>query len=179
MLAQIQAQTNQIIAALLDKANLPDGALFVVGCSTSEIAGQNIGTSGSLDIANAVFEGLYPILRQNGIALAVQCCEHLNRALVIESQTAATKGYPAVSAIPAPKAGGTFASAAWNRLSCPVLVEHIQANAGIDIGSTLIGMHLAHVAVPIRTTLDKIGHAHVVCAVTRPKFIGGKRAVYE
>ena len=132
-----------------------------------------------MDAARAIFEGIYPLLRQRGIWLAAQCCEHLNRALILESACAQQYGYEPVAVIPQPKAGGSFATTAWNTFHSPVAVEHIRAHAGVDIGGTLIGMHLKDVAVPVRVSIDHIGEATLLCARTRPKFIGGSRAVYE
>ena len=132
-----------------------------------------------MEAAQAAFQGIYPVLREQGIDLAVQCCEHLNRALILERAAAEKRGYEIVNVVPQPKAGGSFAVTAWNAFSDPVAVETIAADAGIDIGGTLIGMHLRRVAVPVRTSLGKIGEAIVLCARTRPKYIGGPRAVYQ
>ncbi|MCL2827956.1 MAG: TIGR01440 family protein [Oscillospiraceae bacterium] len=177
-LQKIQTETTQAVQALLAEANLRPGDLFVVGCSTSEVAGEHIGRAGSLEIAAAIFDGLYPALQAGGIALAVQCCEHLNRALVVECATAERAGLEIVSAVPYPEAGGAFAAVAWNRFSDPVLAERIEARAGMDIGGTLIGMHLAPVAVPVRLPIRSIGKAHLICARSRPKRIGGQRTKY-
>ena len=177
--SQIHNETAEIMAELLEQAALSSGDLLVVGCSTSEIAGGQIGKQGSATVAEAIFTALYPLLEEKGIYLAVQCCEHLNRALVVEETYARRERLTIVSAIPKAAAGGAFASFAWDQLTQPVLVEHVTAQAGIDIGGTLIGMHLAHVAVPIRLTRDCIGQAHILCAKTRPKYIGGARAAYE
>jgi uncharacterized protein (TIGR01440 family) len=155
------------------------GALFVVGCSSSEMVGQRIGKGSSMDAAQAAFRGIYPVLQEHGIHLAVQCCEHLNRALIMERAVAEQKGYEIVSVMPQPHAGGSFAVTAWNAFEDPVAVETIQSDAGMDIGGTLIGMHLRRVAVPVRTSLNHIGEAIVLCARTRPKYIGGPRAVYQ
>jgi len=179
MLDQIKAQTAQAIAELLEAATLAPGDLFVVGCSTSEVAGEHIGKAGSMEIAAALFDGLYPALQAEGISLAAQCCEHLNRALVVERDTARTLGLEIVSAVPYPEAGGSFAATTWGRLIDPVLVETVRAQAGIDIGLTLIGMHLAPVAVPLRLTRRTIGEATIVAAKTRPKLIGGGRTKYD
>lgn len=173
----IQAQT--VVMELLDQANLKPGALFVVGCSSSEMVGKRIGRGSSMDAAYAAFQGIYPVLQERGIHLAVQCCEHLNRALIMERAAAEQKGYEIVNVMPQPHAGGSFAVTAWNAFEDPVAVETIQADAGIDIGGTLIGMHLRRVAVPVRTSLNHIGEAIVLCARTRPKYIGGPRAVYQ
>ena len=168
-----------MVTELLEQANLKPGALFVVGCSSSEMVGKRIGKGSSMEAAQAAFRGIYPVLQQRGIQLAVQCCEHLNRALILERAVAEKKGYEIVNVMPQPHAGGSFAVTAWNAFADPVAVETIQADAGMDIGGTLIGMHLRRVAVPVRTSLNHIGEAIVLCARTRPKYIGGPRAVYQ
>lgn len=164
---------------LLEAARLEEGELFVVGCSTSEVCGAGIGTFSSPELAEVVFGGIYQATQEAGVYLAAQCCEHLNRAIILEKEAAARYGYDVVNVIPQPKAGGSFATAAWKAFERPVAVEHIKAHAGMDIGDTLIGMHLRDVAVPVRIRTGQIGDAHVVCARTRPKFIGGSRAVYD
>lgn len=179
MLDQIKTQTTQAVHGLLAVADLTPGDFFVVGCSTSEVAGAHIGQAGSLEVAEAIFQGVMPALAAEGIHLAAQCCEHLNRALVVERQTALAKGLEIVAAIPRPTAGGSFAAFTWSQYTDPVLVESIKAQAGLDIGGTLIGMHLAPVAVPVRLEVRKIGDAHILAAKTRPKFIGGARACYS
>ena len=176
---QIAAQTRTAVTELLDAAGLKAGDLFVVGCSSSEVLGGRIGKASSMDAARAVFEGIYPVLKERGIRLAAQCCEHLNRALIVEAACAEQYGYDPVAVVPRPKAGGSFATMAWQTFENPVAVEHIRAHAGMDIGGTLIGMHLRDVAVPVRLSVDRIGQALLLCARTRPKFIGGSRAVYE
>ena len=172
-----QAQT--VVTELLEQASLRPGNLLVVGCSSSEMVGNRIGKGSSMEAAQAAFKGIYPILQERGIHLAVQCCEHLNRALIMERTVAEAKGYEIVNVMPQPHAGGSMAVTAWNAFTDPVAVETIQADAGMDIGGTLIGMHLRRVAVPVRTSLDHIGEAIVLCARTRPKYIGGPRAVYQ
>ncbi len=164
---------------ILEAAHLKEEDLFVVGCSTSEVAGEKIGTFSNPELAEAVFGGVYQATEEAGVYLAAQCCEHLNRALILEGEAARKYGYEPVNVIPQPKAGGSFATAAYTAFEEPVAVEHIQAHAGMDIGDTLIGMHLRPVAVPVRIEVKRIGEAHVVCARTRPKFIGGQRAVYD
>ena len=151
----------------------------MVGCSTSEVAGHTIGKASIPAVAAALLEGLYPVLRERGIYLAAQCCEHLNRALIIERACAEKYGLDEVAVRPAPKAGGSFATAVYDVFEHPVAVESIRAHAGIDIGGTLIGMHLRAVAVPVRLSLSKIGEANILCARTRPKYVGGPRAIYE
>lgn len=175
----LTAQAAQAVTELLDAAALRAGDIFVVGCSSSELVGGAIGKASSLEAAQAVFDGIYPILHSRGIYLAAQCCEHLNRALILEDTCARQYGYDPVCVIPQPKAGGSFATTAWRRFTHPVAVESVRAHAGLDIGGTLIGMHLRPVAVPVRLSLDHIGAAHLLCARTRPKLIGGSRAVYE
>lgn len=166
------------INELVEAANLKKGELLVIGCSSSEIVGGKIGKNSSIEAAEAVFDAVYPILKEKGIYLAAQCCEHLNRAVVIEKECALERGYEIVSVIPQPKAGGSFATTAYKNFSDPCVVEEIRAEAGIDIGGTLVGMHLKRVAVPVRLSVKKIGEAGIICARTRPKFIGGCRAVY-
>ena len=176
--AQITAQAQQAATELLEAAHLETGDLFVVGCSSSEITGGRIGKQSSMEAAQAVLEGVLPVLQAQGVALAAQCCEHLNRAIVVERDVARERGYEIVAAIPQPHAGGSWATCCWQAFSDPVLVEEVRAEAGMDIGGTLIGMHLRRVAVPVRLSLDHIGQAVLLCARTRPKFIGGARAVY-
>jgi uncharacterized protein (TIGR01440 family) len=179
MYDKITGQARAVVTELLDQAHLKAGTLLVVGCSSSEMVGRQIGKGSSMEAAKAAFQGIDPVLRENGIHLAVQCCEHLNRALILERDVAERKGFEIVNVMPQPHAGGSFAVTAWNAFRDPVAVETIQADAGIDIGGTLIGMHLKRVAVPVRTSLDHIGDAIVLCARTRPKYIGGPRAVYQ
>ena len=179
MYNEITKQTEIVVTEVLEQAKLKPGSLFVIGCSSSEMVGKRIGKGSSMEAAQAAFEGIYPILQSKGIHLAVQCCEHLNRALIMERAAAEAKGYEIVNVMPQPHAGGSMAVTAWNAFNDPVAVETIQADAGMDIGGTLIGMHLRRVAVPVRTSLDHIGGAIVLCARTRPKYIGGPRAVYQ
>ena len=179
MYPEITSQAQTVVTELLEQANLRPGNLFVVGCSSSEMVGKRIGKGSSMDAAQAAFQGFYPVLQQQGIHLAVQCCEHLNRALIMERSVAEARGYEIVNVMPQPHAGGSMAVTAWNAFADPVAVETIAADAGMDIGGTLIGMHLKAVAVPVRTSLDHIGEAIVLCARTRPKYIGGPRAMYQ
>ena len=176
---QITAQARTAALELLEAAGLKAGDIFIVGCSSSEVLGGPIGKASSREAAEAVFSGIYPVLRERGIWLAAQCCEHLNRALIVEAACAEKYGCEPVCVVPQPKAGGSFAARAWQAFDCPAAVEHIRAHAGLDIGGTLIGMHLREVAVPVRLSLDHIGRAILLCARTRPKFIGGSRAAYE
>lgn len=178
MLEDIKRQARDAVLELIELSGLSSGDLLVVGCSSSEIVGEKIGKGSSLEAARAVFEGIYPILAERGIFLAAQCCEHLNRALIVEEMYARSHGLETVCVKPVPKAGGSFAVAVYERFDDPVAVEEIRADAGMDIGGTLIGMHLKRVAVPVRLSLDHIGDAILLCARTRPKYIGGERAVY-
>ena len=174
---QIYTQTKAAMEELVAKANVKPGNLVVVGCSTSEVLGSKIGTNSSPDTAGQIFRALQDCALAYGFYLAIQCCEHLNRAIITER--AAVPGAEIVNVVPQPKAGGSLATAAYAGFSDPVAVEAIQADAGMDIGFTLIGMHLKKVAVPVRLTHNRIGEAMLVAARTRPKFIGGIRAVYD
>ncbi|EGL81806.1 UPF0340 protein [Caldalkalibacillus thermarum TA2.A1] len=178
-LTSIYAQTRQVLQDLLAQYPLGPKQILVLGVSTSEVLGQKIGTHGSEAVAEAIFNAVEETRQAHGFHVAYQCCEHLNRALVVERNTAELFQLEEVTVIPAPKAGGAMAAYAYRHLADPVMVEHIQAHAGIDIGDTLIGMHLKHVAVPVRGTLKQVGEAHVTMAKTRPKLIGGSRAIYE
>ena len=176
---EIELQARQATEELLEVAHLKAGDILVVGCSSSEIMGGQIGHASALDAAQAAFSGIYSVLKEQGIFLAAQCCEHLNRALILERACAEKYGYEIVNVHPQPKAGGSFATTAWETFEAPVAVEHIKAHAGLDIGGTLIGMHLRDVAVPVRISLDHVGQAILLCARTRAKFIGGSRAIYD
>ena len=178
MYEEIKNAAHTAVTELLDVAGLKAGDIFVIGCSSSEIMGDVIGKGSTFEAAKAVFDAVYPILKERGIYLAAQCCEHLNRALIVERECAEKYGLEIVSVKPQPKAGGSFATSAYNGFSDPVALEHIKAHAGMDIGGTLIGMHLRDVAVPVRLSLSKIGEAQLLCARTRPKYIGGERAIY-
>ena len=174
---RIYGQTKAVIEELGQKANLKPGNIIVVGCSTSEVLGSKIGTNSNPDTAKQIFDALHDYVQEKGFYLAVQCCEHLNRAIIIER--AAVPFAEPVNVVPQPKAGGSLATQAYAGISDPVAVEEIKADAGIDIGLTLIGMHLKKVAVPVRLENNRIGEAIIVAARTRPKFIGGVRAVYD
>ena len=176
---QLTAQARQATEELLEAAHLETGDIFVVGCSSSEIMGGHIGHDSSMEAAAAVLAGVLPPLQEQGVYLAAQCCEHLNRAIVLEREAAKAYGCQIVAAIPQPHAGGSWATSCWRAFKDPVLVEEVRAAAGMDIGGTLIGMHLRRVAVPVRLSLDHIGQAILLCARTRPPFIGGARAVYS
>ncbi|NLW24130.1 MAG: TIGR01440 family protein [Clostridia bacterium] len=177
-LEQLTQDTRQALQGLLAAANLSPRQVLVVGCSTSEVAGKKIGSSGSLEVAEAILQGILPPLQEAEIYLAVQCCEHLNRALVVEKEAALKYGWEEVTVVPHEKAGGSLATLAYDKFKEPVVVEEIQAHAGMDIGDTFIGMHLKKVAVPVRLDIKKIGQAHLTLARTRPKLIGGERAKY-
>lgn len=179
MYERILNESKRIVEELLAVAPLKRGEILVVGCSSSEIVGESIGKGSDLNAASAVYEGIAPVLAERGIFLAAQCCEHLNRALVVERECAERYGLEIVSVIPQPKAGGSFASAAYCGFSEPVVVENVRAHAGMDIGSTLIGMHLRAVAVPVRLSVKRLGEASLTFARTRPKYIGGPRAKYD
>jgi uncharacterized protein (TIGR01440 family) len=175
---RITRDVETIAQELAVKGDLKPGKLLVVGVSTSEVTARPIGTSGSDLVAASLFRGLAQAQHRFGFALAFQCCEHLNRALVMECETMERFALDEVSVVPAPKAGGAMASYAYRHLHEPCVVEAVQAHAGIDIGDTLIGMHLRPVAVPLRPSIRAIGGAHVTMAYTRPKLIGGTRAIY-
>ena len=175
----LKQQASLAIGELLDAAQLKKGQILVVGCSTSEVTGNVIGKASVREVADALVEGMLPILKEKGIYLAAQCCEHLNRALIVETECAELYGLDEVCVRPVAKAGGSFATAVYEKMESPVAVESIKAHAGIDIGGTFIGMHLKAVAVPVRLSVDKIGEANILCAKTRPKYVGGPRAKYE
>lgn len=162
---------------IIETAKLKKGQILVIGCSTSEVIGDKIGTNSSPDTANEIFAGIYEAANEFGVFVAAQCCEHLNRAIIVEQSAVPNGEY--VNVVPQPKAGGSFATAAYKAFKNPVALEEIKADAGLDIGSTLIGMHLKKVAVPVRLQNNKIGNATLTAARVRPKFIGGERAHYN
>ena len=173
----IYNQTRGVTRELFEKANLKPGNILVVGCSTSEVLGSKIGTNSNPDTAGEIFRALHDFAKEQGIFLAIQCCEHLNRAIVTERKAVPNGEF--VNVVPQPKAGGSLATQAYAHFDDPVVVEEIKADAGMDIGFTLIGMHLKKVAVPVRLENNRIGEAMIVAARTRPKFIGGIRAAYN
>jgi len=177
LLTDIAEAARKSAIELCEKSSLKAGQTVIIGCSTSEIAGAHIGTISSAEIGDTVFEALNSVFIEAGVYIAAQCCEHLNRAVIIEREASA--GYTIVNAVPAPGAGGAFAAAAYSKMRDPVAVESITADAGLDIGCTLIGMHLRRVAVPIRLENPYIGKALVIAARTRPPLIGGARARYD
>ena len=180
-LCEIKAQSAEAARQVCEAAKLRMGDLFVVGCSSSEVGGEKIGTHSSVEVAEAVFEGIYGVLSERGIYLAAQCCEHLNRALIVERDACEKFDLEEVNVVPQPKAGGSFGTTAYKRFTDPVAVESLRqsASAGMDIGATLIGMHIKPVVVPLRIETKKIGEAVLICARRRPKFVGGSRAVYN
>lgn len=179
MYEKIVEESKKMIEEFMSVAPMNRGEIFVVGCSSSEIVGEVIGKGSDFNAAKAVYEGIYPILNEKGIYLAAQCCEHLNRALVVERECAEKYGLEIVCVVSKAKAGGSFATAAYENFENPVVVEAIKAHAGVDVGSTLIGMHLCAVAVPVRLSMKTLGNANLTFARTRPKYIGGPRAEYE
>lgn len=178
-MTQIGDEAYRAAKELLEESKLKKGDMLVIGCSTSEVGGASIGSFSSPELAEVVFGGIYQATEESEVYLVAQCCEHLNRALILERECAEKYGYEIVNVVPQPKAGGSFATAAYKAFESPVAVEHVKAHAGMDIGDTLIGMHLRDVAVPVRIRTSQIGDAHVVCARTRAKYIGGNRAAYE
>lgn len=179
IIEKIKIDSDIAFKELLNEANIRKGGILVIGCSSSEMVGGKIGKDSSMEAAKALLETVIPKLKERGIYLASQCCEHLNRAIVIERECAEKYGYEIVCAVPKTHAGGSLATNTYLMMQDPVLVEEVKADAGIDIGGTLIGMHLKRVAVPVRLSVNKIGEANIICARTRPKFIGGERAKYE
>ena len=175
---KITEEAYEAAREVLQVAGLKPGELFVVGCSTSEVGGAKIGTLSSQELAAGLYKGISRAVKEADVYLVAQCCEHLNRALILEEEAALRYGYEPVNVVPQPKAGGSFATAVYGGCTSPVAVEHVKAHAGMDIGDTFIGMHLRDVAVPVRISYKQIGEAHLTCARTRRKYIGGSRAVY-
>jgi len=172
-------QTLSVLRELAVAGKLGPGKIVVVGVSTSEVAGVRIGTGGALEVAQQLLHGVRQAAEEFGFQPVYQCCEHLNRSLVMERSLLVSLGLNEVTAVPIPGAGGSMAAAAYRSMTDPVLAETVQAHAGVDIGETLIGMHLRRVAVPFRPTLRYIGSARVNAAWCRPPLIGGERAVYR
>ncbi len=177
MYSDLTKQAENVTREIIEKAGLNRGQILVVGCSSSEVCGDKIGSNSNLEAAQAVFQGIYEVLHGKGIYLAAQCCEHLNRAIIVERE--AVPFSDIVNVVPQPKAGGSFATTAYKTFSNPVSIEEIKADAGIDIGGTLIGMHMKKVAVPVKLENNKIGETNVLAARVIPKFIGGERAAYS
>ena len=178
LLEQVRQEAADAARQLAEAARLRRGHIVVVGCSTSEVVGHQVGSWSTPQIAQAIFDGLNSVFAPMGVYIAAQCCEHLNRAIILEREAAERYGWEEVCVVPRPHAGGSWATTCWKKFREPVAVEEIRAHAGIDIGGTLIGMHLKRVAVPVRLSLSKIGEANILCARTRPKLIGGERAKY-
>lgn len=178
-LQQLAQDMTNLLADFLPRAQLKPGQILVFGCSTSEVLGHHIGKDSSVDVARAIFPPLEQLARQEGLFLAIQCCEHLNRALVMSRECLERYALVEVSAVPQPTAGGSFAAIAYASFPDPVLAENVQGHAAIDIGDTFVGMHLRPVAVPLRLKTSELGKAHLTAARTRPKLIGGERAVYK
>ena len=176
--AALRRQAYSAAKEIIERGHLQSGDILVVGCSTSEVCGAKIGSESRPEVAQELVSGIISACAEAGVYLAAQCCEHLNRALILEKSAARERGYEAVNVVPVPKAGGSFAACVYERLAQPTAVEHIRAEAGLDIGDTLIGMHLKDVAVPVRLSVQNIGEAHLAAARTRPKYIGGQRAQY-
>ncbi|ALP37205.1 hypothetical protein ASL14_14460 [Paenibacillus sp. IHB B 3084] len=175
----LEVQTASVVKEIAETASLKAGRLLVIGVSTSEVAGSRIGTAGALDVAQQLLAGVESVRRAYGFDVAFQCCEHLNRALVVERAVLERLGLTEVAAVPVRTAGGSMATAAYRALEDACLAANVQAHAGVDIGETLIGMHLRPIAVPFRPGLRWIGEARVTAAFTRPPLIGGQRAVYS
>ena len=177
LLQQVKEEAANAAKQLVAEARLHKGQIVVVGCSTSEVVGHKVGSWSTPEVGQAIFDGLNSVFAPLGIYIAAQCCEHLNRALIVDYD--AVPGAEVVNVVPQPKAGSSFATAAYNAFSHPVALEEIKADAGLDIGGTLIGMHLKRVAVPVRLAQKHIGDAILLAARVRPKFIGGERAIYN
>ncbi len=179
----IRSEINQVldaaVAALQTAGDIPEGGLIVLGCSTSEVAGARIGKGSVPELGEIIAEAMLTACRKRGLNAAFQCCEHLNRAIVMEQSVLREHGCTQVKAIPQPKAGGSVPAAAWKMLRQPALAVSVQADAAIDIGDTLVGMHIRPVAVPLRIDVSRVGHANLVMAYSRLPYIGGSRAVYE
>ena len=180
-ISEIRKQAKAVVCEVIEKAALKKGNLLVIGCSSSEVLGDRMGTNSSVEIADAIYDEISGVLCEKGINLAVQCCEHLNRAIVMEHEVADRYGFEQVNAIPQPKAGGSFATAHYRACKEPVVVENIaaRADAGIDIGGVMVGMHIKPVVVPIKLETRHIGEAIILAGRHRPKFVGGERAVYN
>lgn len=178
-MTDLSLESKKLIREVIEAARLTKNDIIAIGCSSSEVNGDRMGTNSNVETANEIFNAIYPILKEKGIFLAAQCCEHLNRAVIVEKECARMYGLEEVNVMPRPKAGGSFATAAYAAFDAPVAVERIQADAGIDIGGVLIGMQVKHVAVPLKLEVRKIGQANVTAARHRAKFIGGERAVYN
>ena len=180
-LVSLEEESYLLCKEFIEKAKLKKGQLFVVGCSTSEVLGEKIGTASSYSTAEALFRGISRAAKEAELYLCTQCCEHLNRAITTEREAALAHGLMPyrVNVIPKEKAGGSFSTVAYESFREPVALEKVRADGGIDIGDTFIGMHLKEVAVPLRLSKKTLGSAHITAARVRPKFVGGSRAVYD
>ena len=178
-LKEITKQAKAAAEELIERSGIKAGQIMVIGCSTSEIQGYDLGSHSGPEVGQAVLDGILPVAKAHGIYLAAQCCEHINRAIILEEEAMEKYRLEQVNAVPQPKAGGSFATALYGALETPVAVEDVKAHAGLDIGGVLIGMHLKEVAVPMRLETKHIGNALIIAARTRPKFTGGERAVYD
>ncbi len=179
MSENVKNAVTEMMDELLEVAKLKKGDLFVVGCSTSEVLGEHIGTASSAELGEIIFRAIYERLQERGVYLAAQGCEHINRALVVERELAEKRGYGIINVVPWLHAGGAFSLAAYQGLKDPVMVENVRAQAGLDIGGSIIGMHLVPVVVPVRLKRKQLGNASVLAARTRPKYVGGPRAEYD
>ena len=176
----VSAAARRAVEIILESRQPKKGEILVIGCSTSEIIGERIGSASSEDAARAVMDGVLPPLEGKGLYLAVQGCEHINRALSVPRACMEQYGLQEVWVVPWLHAGGAFATEAFHRLPDRVMVEDLrgQATMGMDIGGTLIGMHLHPVVVPVHTDLRHVGEATLLLARSRPKYVGGPRAQY-
>ena len=179
MMEPIAIDLKSALEELYEISKVEEGGILVVGCSTSEVLGKKIGTSGSADVASVIYDSIAAFCAERGLFLAAQCCEHLNRSLVVEKKLLKARSLTRVNAVPQVHAGGSFATAAWAGMAEPVLVDRVVADFGIDIGNTLIGMHIRPVVVPVRVSVRSIGEAPLVLARSRCPYVGGIRAVYD
>lgn len=180
-LGSLEEESYLLCKEFIEKAKLKKGQIFVVGCSTSEVLGERIGTASSYSTAGALFRGIHRAAKEAELFLCTQCCEHLNRAVITEREAALVHGLMPyqVNVIPKEKAGGSFSTVAYESFQDPLALEKVRADGGMDIGDTFIGMHLKEVAVPLRLSKKTLGSAHITAARVRPKFVGGSRAVYD
>jgi uncharacterized protein (TIGR01440 family) len=176
---KILADVEKAIRELIEIVEPDSGEIFILGGSTSEIQGKEIGSATDLKLGKKIIEVIMEIMAEYELYLAVQGCEHINRSLVIEKKCQLLNHFSEVNVIPQRHAGGAFATEAFELFDEPVTVENMEADLGIDIGDALIGMHLKNVAVPVRLTIKEIGEAHLTAARTRLKLVGGVRAKYR
>ncbi|MBR4082544.1 MAG: TIGR01440 family protein [Clostridia bacterium] len=182
-LNEIRVEAETVLSACVDElmaaGQIERGGVIVLGCSTSEVAGGKIGKASVPELGEVIAQAMLKACSAHGLQAAFQCCEHLNRAIVIEETTARAMGLTRVRAVPQPKAGGSVPAAAWQLMDKPCLVYRIEADAAIDVGDTLVGMHIRPVAVPLRGAYKHLGCANLVMAYSRLPYIGGERAKYE